>query len=145
MISPTIGRKVWFFPGAYDPIECGAQPLDATVCYVHDDRLVNLRVTDINGDSFPRPGVHLLQDDDAPPLGLGYATWMPYQVGQAKKESTEVATFPPISAPTEALSPPSDGQATLPLIDNTTSGEFASGSGDAATGGADQNAAAVVE
>ena len=56
---------------------------------------VDLLVTDIVGKQFPKLSVTLLQDGDEPPKGLdgvpvgGYAEWMPYQVGQAKKEGVQ--------------------------------------------------------
>ena len=99
MIKPTIGRRVWYWPSAYD---CGngsvsppstmqadhVQPCDAGVCYVHSDRLVNLTVADHNGNMHKRTSVQLLQDDDEIPVGQAYATWMPYQSAQAKRQET---------------------------------------------------------
>ncbi len=87
MIKPTNGRVVWFtpasnFPGAQIDRE---QPLAAIVCHVHGNRLINLVVTDSNGDQHPMPLVTLLQDEDARPSHGGFAEWMPYQKGQAAK------------------------------------------------------------
>ena len=49
MISPSIGRIVWFHPGPNDPPAAEPnQPYAATVCRVWNDRLVNLSVTDGN-------------------------------------------------------------------------------------------------
>ena len=102
IIQPTIGRKVWYWPTESDrgvnqyrgsfnrpPMEAfdDSQPCDATVVYVHSDRLVNLRVTDHNGNTHVRTSVTLVQPGD-PEMSngssYGYATWMPYQVAQAK-------------------------------------------------------------
>ncbi len=97
VIVPTVGRKVWFYPGSgmwpagmqvfpgtdYDG---GVQqPLDATIVYVHDDRLVNLRVIDHAGHAFPVRSVQLVQPGDEC-CGAGHrAEWMPFQVKQAGK------------------------------------------------------------
>ena len=95
MIKPTIGRKVWFYaggavlPGAWTTYKSGdeTQPMDATVVYVHGDRMVNLAVLDHAGEPHAVRSVHLVQPgDEAVPNGMR-AEWMPYQVGQAKKES----------------------------------------------------------
>lgn len=100
MIIPTIGRRVWYWPSAYD---CGnaaqqpasgvmeadaVQPCDAGICYVHGERLVNLTIADHGGFMHRRCGVQLLQEGDEIPIGQAYATWMPYQVGQAKATSS---------------------------------------------------------
>lgn len=86
MITPTIGRKVWYSPRQYGEtgVKLGEQPFDATVTYVWNDRIVNLLVVDHRGCLHPRLGVPLLQDDDAPFPEGGHCMWMPYQVGQAK-------------------------------------------------------------
>lgn len=98
VIVPTVGRKVWFtpsgagmwpggmqlFPGTdYD---AGLQqPMDATIVYVHNDRLVNLRVIDHAGNAFPIRNVQLVQPGDQC-CGTGHrAEWMPYQVKTAGK------------------------------------------------------------
>lgn len=94
MIAPTVGRKVWYRPTEFDKSGPGAmrvvgiQPLDATVIAVWSDRAVNLLVIDAAGTPFPKMSVTLLQEGDTPPAvagGGGYAEWMPYQTGQAKK------------------------------------------------------------
>lgn len=80
MITPTIGRVVWYRPASHD----GDQPLCALVTYVHSDTMVNLAVFDPNGNPFAATSVPLRQDDDPAPAG-SYAEWMPYQKGQAAK------------------------------------------------------------
>lgn len=93
MITPTVGRKVWYRPTEYDKSgpggmqAYGAQPCDATVVFVHGDRMVNLLVVDHNGNTHKRTSVTLMQDGDPQPQSA-YAEWMPYQVGQAKKAET---------------------------------------------------------
>lgn len=86
MIKPSIGRKVWFFPATGDQsTRHDDQPMDATVVYVHNDRMVNLGVRDHNGNSSGRLSVPLLDEGEAPPEHGYYAAWMPYQRGQAAK------------------------------------------------------------
>lgn len=87
MIQPTIGRKVWYRPGPQGDGGLNVwsdQPLDATVVYVHGDRLVNLVVFDHSGQYAERRSVTLVQEGDDIPHGH-YAEWMPYQNAQAKK------------------------------------------------------------
>lgn len=74
MIEPTIGRVVHY----HDP-DLSDQPCTAHVCYVHHERMVNLRVFDANGEGHPRTSVQLVQPGDEAPEHP-HATWMPYQV-----------------------------------------------------------------
>jgi hypothetical protein len=79
MIQPTIGRAVWYQP-AHEPEAAPLeQPFAALVCYVHDDRTVNLSVFTPAGTQFAAQGVTLLQDDDAVPAEGRYAQWPVYQ------------------------------------------------------------------
>lgn len=90
MIKPTIGRRVWFYPNGtagMNLVTGSDQPCDAGICYVWGDRMVNLTVADHAGVMHQRTSVPLLQDDDPVPTVGAYATWMPYQVGQAKAAS----------------------------------------------------------
>lgn len=96
VISPTVGRKVWYRPSAGDqlgPIPMSAipgQPLDATIVAVWGDRCVNVQVLDTQGKPFTKTSVTLLQPGDEPAKDMGgkevggYVEWMPFQVGQAK-------------------------------------------------------------
>lgn len=93
VITPTVGRKVWFKPGKFRDLPHGLvllpvnyeddQPLDATVVYVHDDHTVNLLVVDHVGNQFPFESVHLVQPSDQCCPAGHRAEWMPYQVKQA--------------------------------------------------------------
>lgn len=98
MISPSVGRVVWFwmmkeqrdyFAGICHPLGKIAagddQPMAALVTYVHGDRCVNLAVFDHNGAQFAITSVILLQDDDAADDWAYWAEWMPFQKGQASK------------------------------------------------------------
>lgn len=96
MIEPTIGRKVWFRPNGATHLNGGAfsnfnedQPMDASVAYVHGERMVNLQVIDHAGVPHAVMSVHFRQPEDHEPVGM-YCEWMPYQVGQAlvKREAT---------------------------------------------------------
>lgn len=91
IITPTVGRKVWYRPSEHDKVGLGAmtvssgQPLDATVIAVWGDRMVNVLVTDVVGKQFPVLSVVLVQEGDVKPAGR-YVEWMPYQTGQARKD-----------------------------------------------------------
>lgn len=131
MITPTIGRRVWYWPNAFDADQSinpqflfhadPTQPLDAGIAYVHSDTMVNLSVADQIGINRSRVNVRLLQDDEVAEPGQAYAQWMPYQVAQA------------------GIKPISD--AGLAAIDKVISNTF----GEAiAAGGVDQSPADVV-
>jgi hypothetical protein len=89
MITPTVGRVVWFRPGIRDTermtVLDGQQPMKADVVFVRSDRNVNLLVVDHAGDQHPRAGVELIQEGDPVPKSGSYCEWMPYQKGQAAK------------------------------------------------------------
>lgn len=100
MIKPTIGRRVWYWPRKGDPkspftVLDPGQALDAGVIFVHDDRTVNLSVTDHQGSTHAVHGAFLAQEGDAVPGDGGFAEWMPYQTGQAKKEAAQTPAFNP--------------------------------------------------
>jgi hypothetical protein len=82
MITPTIGRVVW-----YHPAEPHDQPHPALVCHVWSDTCVNLAIFDANGNQYSMTSVLLVQDDNPVPSGGNYAEWMPYQKQQAAKEA----------------------------------------------------------
>lgn len=82
-IIPTVGRIVWFY------YTDGFGPRAAIVAEVHEDESVNLAVFNRLGDSFGVCQVPLIQDGEVPPEHGHYCTWMPYQIGQAKKHEKE--------------------------------------------------------
>ena len=82
MIKPTIGRVVWFYPAG---THSDSQPNAALVAYVHSDTMINVGGFDHNGMPFSTTSVPLLQDDAPIPAVGCWATWMPYQKGQAAK------------------------------------------------------------
>jgi hypothetical protein len=90
-ITPSIGRKVWFYPDENCISSLAAtrendHPFDATIISVHDDGTVNLAVHDHVGHHFAKLDVPLLDPADESIPGC-YATWMPYQVKQARAEA----------------------------------------------------------
>lgn len=91
-IAPTVGRKVWFYTMATDHFRVAdpKQPFDATVVFVHTPTLVNLLVVNHSGQTMVREGVELRDPspDDKHGADTEFATWMPYQVGQAKKDAS---------------------------------------------------------
>jgi len=90
MITPTPGRIVWYRPLTTEGLACQpGKPLAAIVADVITDRCVTLSVIDAAGNHHGRTAIPLLQDDDAPLERGGYAEWMPYQVGQAKRHEAD--------------------------------------------------------
>lgn len=93
-ITPTVGRVVWFYPATnqatsgFAPPDEG-QPLAAIVARVvdADADVLHLTVFDSNGVPHSMPYVQLVQADQGAPAEGRYAAWMPYQVGQAKKQA----------------------------------------------------------
>jgi len=102
MIKPTIGRKLWFWKtrDAYNAsaannhdhtkVLVADQPEDATVVAVWSPGVVNLYVVDHDGVGQARTSVPLLQEGDHIPV-KDFATWMPFQVGQAKAQAKEAS------------------------------------------------------
>lgn len=95
LITPTIGRRVWFRPHPdlgrllnSGPFIClnDQVPMDAGIVYVWHDRMVNLDVTDHAGNHHAITSVELWQGDNDRP-NFSYAEWMPFQKGQAKKDA----------------------------------------------------------
>jgi hypothetical protein len=79
MIKPTVGRIVWFYP-VRDSAEQAA-----IITKVWNDRVVNLSVWNEDGSTFPAPSIMLVQEGEERPYHQ-YCAWMPYQVGQAKRQ-----------------------------------------------------------
>ncbi len=97
-ITPTVGRKMWFFAqdasqpkkgdGPPPQMLDNKVPMDATVIYVWSPSLVNLRVTDHAGNVFTRTSVPVADHDESYEHGVQQvACWMPYQSGQAAKQA----------------------------------------------------------
>lgn len=95
MITPTVGRVVWYHPHGYTTHD--EAPFAAIIAYVHDGDYagkVNLAWFDRLGKAESAADIRLWQggDDPAPGLSEPYCEWMPYQKGQAAKtEALEAA------------------------------------------------------
>lgn len=93
MIKPTIGRVVLFCPSDKQVIPefiwFKNQPCTALVTYVWGDRMVNLVVFDHSGAQHKFTSMPLVQEGDPVSDEYHYCKWMPYQIGQAKKEETK--------------------------------------------------------
>ena len=81
MITPTIGRVVWFHARQ-------AQMRAATIAFVHSDSCVNLAVVDPSGKPYGRSSVPLFQGA-AHECPQESCCWMPYQQKQAAKHEAE--------------------------------------------------------
>lgn len=118
-ITPTPGRVLWYWPSEADGIAqfgrgtSNAQPLAAIVAGIVDDNHINLCVFDAHGNTQNRTNVQLIQGDDVQ-AGGSFATWMPYQLGQAAKTEeaeakvateAEEPTQPPAEEPTPEEAP----------------------------------------
>ena len=86
MIIPTIGRIMWYWP---EKQYRGKLPWAAIVTDVQGDNIVNVAVFHSSGDMLlgGKQSVPVVQDGSSNIAGDGqYVEWMPYQVGQAKKD-----------------------------------------------------------
>lgn len=88
MITPTIGRKLWYWPTAQEREGFGmskddTQPMDASICFVHSDRRVSITFNDHRGRHFFRPDVLLLQGDETFVPVTSYVAWTPHQQDRA--------------------------------------------------------------
>lgn len=86
-IKPTIGRVVWFW--REEPRSSDEQAEAAIVVYVHSDTEVSLVVFDRFGAPRPELQTWLVNDDATPRPTHRYATWMPFQLGQAQKSADQ--------------------------------------------------------
>ena len=84
MIKPTVGRVVWFWPSWDEQVhpQVDGQPHAATIAHVHSDTMVNLSVVDASGRQYGATSVQLFDAGTEQTSGY-YATWMPFQQGQA--------------------------------------------------------------
>ena len=84
MIAPTVGRVVWFYRYFGGGVSEGEYA--AIVARVHSNRLVNLMVISEIGATSSELDVPLIQEGEETP-NADYCCWMPYQIGQAKKQA----------------------------------------------------------
>jgi hypothetical protein len=84
MITPTIGRQVWFVhKGKYTHARALGPIFAATITHVWSDHCINIAAIDSDGMVFGVTSVELCQETLAPPHP--HCVWMPYQKGQAAK------------------------------------------------------------
>lgn len=91
MIKPTVGRVVWFTPSVNSADSDfahygGDQPHAAMIVYVWSDSLINLVVYGHDGKPHAKTSVPLVQEAEPKPDGY-FASWMPFQVGQARAQA----------------------------------------------------------
>lgn len=86
VIEPTVGRVVYLFEGTK------ATPRAAIIAGFDPKGRVNLGAFDHDGSRIAMSGVPFVQAHEDKPTEGWWATWMPYQVGQAAKtENVEAA------------------------------------------------------
>lgn len=132
LIPPTPGRVVWYYPSQHEidaktiTLIDPAKPLAATVAHVFDDRLVNLSIVDQVGAQFRRTSVQLLQEDDpVPHTSEGpYATWMPFQLGQAAKAAEADAAQAPATFGVDPAASGADQTAVTEVTAALTEGDI---------------------
>lgn len=91
-IEPTIGRVVWYWPGAsryLGTVFDDRQPFSASIAFVGLNDVVNLAVVDHAARPLQATSVPLWDGEGERP-GVECWQWMPYQKGQAAK--TEALT-----------------------------------------------------
>jgi len=91
-IEPTVGRVVWYYPANGD----SNKPCAALVANVHDETHIAVGYLDHIGQAHSASFVPLIQEGEARPYGRDHCTWMPYQVGQAKKHAEPAAASPSV-------------------------------------------------
>ena len=84
MITPTVGRVVWYFPEGKP--EGKPYPVyTALVAHVWGDEMINIAYFDSNGIPGSATSVYLQQDGGEDHTAVPHCEWMPYQKGQAAK------------------------------------------------------------
>ena len=91
IIIPTVGRVVWLWP-ASNVAAFPGQPHAALIAGVIDDNTINVMAADCYGNPYAVREVPLIQGDMMSPSER-FATWMPYQVGQAAKQAADVSAL----------------------------------------------------
>lgn len=81
MITPTVGRRVYYKPLKNEKSYDHSQPFDAGILHVWSDTCINALVTTEKGVQLFKSSVTLAQDREP---NEGDCYWMPYQQQQAK-------------------------------------------------------------
>lgn len=96
MIKPSIGRIILVHRRHANPVS--SQPEPAIVCFVHNDRSINVAGFNAHGQMFSMTSLPLAQpEDDVPEHGV-YAAWMDYQIQSAKGPSAPPPAAPDVPA-----------------------------------------------
>lgn len=105
MITPTVGRVVWFGGAETDHLTklAEGEPLAAIVTKVHSDTSVDVVIFPPGSPVHGAHKVRLLQDDEQPPTDTPFCMWMPYQKGQAAKHEKGGGSFEELKKRVEAL------------------------------------------
>lgn len=116
-IPPTVGRRVHVWGKEGCGLTCldPEQPFDGGIIFVHPDGKVNVSVTDHVGMQTTMQRLPISDPDEGNRQGYdgagtlqNYATWMPFQVGQAKAQVGAAAVKAVGQLPS---SPPAGAQA----------------------------------
>lgn len=84
MTDPTVGRIVYYRPSLLSEDD---DPYPAIVETVRSPRLVDLTV--FRGGAYAHANVQFVREEDPKPgVGVGFAHWMAYQVGQAQRTTS---------------------------------------------------------
>lgn len=90
MIEPTVGRSLHYFPSEDDAKVMALQkdePCAAILAGVQDASHINLCVFDVNGNTYSRTSVLLVQEGEVRPKNTAWAGWMPYQNNKPKEDA----------------------------------------------------------
>lgn len=95
LITPSVSRRIWYWPtneeaeqsvfnisGSHRRCISRMQPFDAGVLYVWSPTMVNLDITDHQGNHFPKTSVSIAAIETP-----GCAQWMDYQLKAAAGRS----------------------------------------------------------
>lgn len=87
IITPTIGRVVWFYPNGQADLDAKRQPYATLVAYVHNQSSINIGGFDSSGYPIARQHIRLLQEGEVTEGLRAFCCWMPYQQAQAAKHA----------------------------------------------------------
>lgn len=82
MITPTVGRTIYYKPRTSEVLYVHDQPWICFITHINADGTINVYALNEVGQPIAKNHMTLAQDRD-PVEGEVY--WMPYQVGQASK------------------------------------------------------------
>lgn len=91
-ITPTIGRKVWLWMPSTNSVQDSRQAFDASICCVGPNNQINVTYANHWGTMGSLTQLEIRDYADTDCHGketVPYCTWMPYQMGQAKKAFEE--------------------------------------------------------